>query len=83
MVKPFEDEFQQLAIRAVSDPVETEYGVHIIEVMDRRQENVTSIVTRNRVRNVLRRQRAGREFTQWVRQLKEQAYIAHVAEPNS
>lgn len=83
MVKPFEESFQKLSMNEVSEPVITEYGAHIIQVMDRRQENVTEIVTRNRVRGVLRRQRAGREFSQWVRQLKEKAYISHVSEPAS
>jgi len=83
MVKPFEERFQTLAINEVSEPVVTQFGVHIIQVLDRREHNVTEIVMKNRVRGVLRRQRANREFSQWVRQLKEQAYISHVAEPSS
>ena len=83
MVKPFEDTFKLLEMEEVSEPVETQFGMHIIQVMDRRQENVTEIVMRNRVRGVLRRQRANREFSQWVRQLKEQAYIDYVSEPTS
>ena len=83
MVAPFEEAYKQLAINDVSDPIVTEFGVHIIQVMERRQENVTDIVMKNRVRGVLRRQRANREFSQWVRQLKEQAYISHVAGPSA
>jgi len=81
MVKPFEDMFSKLTLKEVSEPVETQFGMHIIQVMDRRQENVTERVIRNRVERVLRRQRADREFSQWVRQLKEQAYISYVSEP--
>lgn len=83
MVAPFEEAFKQVALNDVSQPVVTQFGVHILQVVDRRQENVTEIVMKNRVRGVLRRQRANREFSQWVRQLKEQAYISHVAEPSA
>ena len=83
MVAPFEEAFKQLPINEISDPVVTEFGVHLIQVVERRQENVTDIVMKNRVRGVLRRQRANREFSQWVRQLKEQAYISHVAGPSA
>lgn len=80
-VPPFENTFQQLPLNEVSMPVETQYGVHILEVLDRRQKNVTDQVIRNRVDNILRRQRAEREFEQWVRELREEAYVEYVAEP--
>lgn len=80
-VPNFEKTFQQLSLNEVSQPVETQYGVHILEVLDRRQKNVTEQVIRNRVDGILRRQRAEREFEQWVRELREQAYIEHVSEP--
>jgi len=83
MVQPFEDMYETLDIGEVSEPVDTQFGVHIIQVEDRRNENVTELVMRNRVRGVLRRQRASREFTQWVQQLKEQAYINHLTDPAS
>ncbi len=80
-VPQFEQTFQQLPLNQISQPIETQYGVHILEVLDRRQKNVTDQVIRNRVDNILRRQRAEREFEQWVRELREQAYIEYVSEP--
>ena len=40
-VPNFEKTFQQLPLNEVSQPIETPYGVHILEVLDRRQKNVT------------------------------------------
>ena len=81
MVAPFEQAFEELGINEISEPVVTQFGVHLIQVLERRNQNVTDIVMKNRVRTALRRQRANREFSKWVRRLKEQAYINHVAEP--
>jgi len=81
-VPPFEQAFTPLAIGEISQPVESQFGVHILRVEDRRQKNVTDQIKRNRAENFLRRQRADREFGQWVRELMEGAYIEHVAEPS-
>ena len=81
MVPPFERAFQQLSIGEVSSPVASQYGIHLIEVLDRRQKNITDQIIRVQADNILRRQRTDREFQQWIRELKEQAYIVYVAEP--
>ncbi len=80
MVAPFETAFQQLAIGEVSSPVASQYGIHLIEVLDRREKNITAQVIRTKADNILRRQRTDREFQQWIRELKEQAYIVYVSE---
>lgn len=81
MVPQFENTYTQMPLTDVSEPFETQYGVHILEVMDRREKNITDQMVRTRAGNILRRQRAEREFQQWVRQLREQAYIEHVSAP--
>lgn len=82
MVKPFEAAFQQIALNEVSEPVDTQFGMHILKVEERRKKNVTEQVLRNKVENRLRRERADREFGQWVRELLEGTYVEHVAEPS-
>jgi len=81
MVKPFEDAFQQLPLGEISQPVNTQFGVHIMVVEDRRKKNVTDQIKRRRVENFLRRKRADREYKQWIGELMEGAYIQRVAEP--
>ena len=81
MVPTFEQTYETLKLNEVSKPIETQFGMHIVEVLQRRQKNITTQTIRMRAENVLRRQRAEREFKQWVRELREQAYIEHVSEP--
>ena len=81
MVKPFEETFERLPLGEISQPVSTQFGVHIIVVEDRRKKNITDQVKRRRVENFLRRKRADREYNQWVSELREGAYIERVAEP--
>ncbi len=81
MVPAFEEAFNELALGDVSLPIETQFGVHILRVEDRRKKNVTEQLKRVQADNVLRRQRAGREYGQWVRELLEGAYVKHVAKP--
>jgi len=76
------EDFGQLARIHSDDSVSAATGGSL-DWVNPGQENVTDIVMKNRVRGVLRRQRANREFSQWVRQLKEQAYISHVAGPSA
>lgn len=81
MVAPFEEAYKQMPINAVSEPVETRFGMHILRVEERRTKNVSEQMKRARADNFLRRQRADREFSQWVRELLEGAYVKHVAKP--
>lgn len=81
MVPNFEKTYDQLPIGEISQPISTQYGMHIIQVLDRREKNITDKMIRARADNILRRQRAEREFQQWVRELREQAYIEYVSEP--
>jgi peptidyl-prolyl cis-trans isomerase SurA len=81
MVQPFEEAFEKIALNEVSEPIATQFGMHILMVEERRTKNVTEQVLRNRVENRLRRERADREFGQWVRELLEGTYVEHVSEP--
>lgn len=81
MVPNFEETYKGLGIGQISQPIETQFGVHVLQVEDRRTKNVTDQIKRARADSILRRQRADREFGQWVRELMEGAYIKHVAKP--
>ena len=81
MVPQFEATFNEMSLNEISEPFATNFGVHILQVLDRRSQNITDQLIRVQADNVLRRRRAEREFQQWVRELKEESYVAYIAEP--
>lgn len=81
MVPEFEEAFKKLPLNETSLPVSTQFGMHMILVNDRRKKNVTDQLIRSRADSILRRQRADREYQQWVRELMEGAYVEYVSEP--
>lgn len=83
MVPPFEAAYKVLNLGDVSQPVESRFGIHLIKVLDIRKQNITEQVLRSRAANLLRQQRGQREYQQWVRELREQAYVHYVDQPGS
>jgi peptidyl-prolyl cis-trans isomerase SurA len=81
MVKPFEAAFKSLEIGELSQAVETRFGIHLLRVNARQTKNVTEQLARSRAESILRRQRAEREYSQWVRSLRDKAYIQEVNKP--
>jgi peptidyl-prolyl cis-trans isomerase SurA len=74
-VPEFEDVMDQLPIGTVSDPVPTRFGVHLIQVIERRLTTLNAKQQRERARAVLREQKAEIAQTEWVRELRARAYV--------
>lgn len=81
MVPQFEDAFNKIPLNEISEPFNTSYGVHILQVLDRRTKNITDELIRAQADNILRSRRAEREFEQWVRELESESYIYYLSEP--
>ena len=74
-VPEFENAMNALAIDEVSDPVVSRFGVHLIQVLERRPAKVSRTELRERVAAQIRDQRAEEAFTTWSKELRERAYI--------
>ena len=74
-VPEFEQKMEQTAIGSISQPFQTQFGWHILRVEDRRQEDVTEEVLRNRARGVLRNRRVEDELQLWVQEMRDNAFI--------
>lgn len=74
-VPEFESAMNDLATGALSDPVVSRFGAHLIQVIDRRQVPVEMKQLREMARNMLREQKFESAYTEWLRELRTQAYI--------
>ena len=75
MVKPFEDAVFSLKPNQVSDPVETEFGFHVIKVTSVRPEaTVPFDAARPAIEKELAKQRAGKQFAEAAEAFSNLAY---------
>ena len=74
-VPEFEETMNALPIGGVSDPVISRFGVHLIQVAERRQVALDARQQREQARNVLREQKFEAAYLEWLRELRARAYI--------
>lgn len=75
LVPEFEEAMNKLPPGGISQPVVSRFGVHLIQVVERRQVAVDPKELREQARNVLREQKFGPAYTDWAAELKARAYI--------
>ena len=74
-VPEFERAMDALPPGQVSEPIQSPFGWHLIEVMERRVADVSSERKRMIARQALRERRSGEAYQDWIRQLRDRAYV--------
>lgn len=75
MVPEFENAMNALAINGLSEPVVSRFGVHLIQVLERRNTTLETKQLREQARNVLREQRFEQAYLDWAKELRSRAYV--------
>lgn len=75
MVGEFEQQMQSANIGKLSQPFQSQYGWHILEVTDRRQQDMSETVRINRAREMIRRRKYDQELDTWLREIRQNAYV--------
>jgi peptidyl-prolyl cis-trans isomerase SurA len=75
LVPEFEEPMNALREGGVSDPVVSRYGVHLIQVLERREAAVDPKQLREQARSALREQKFEEAYSEWVRDLRARAYV--------
>jgi peptidyl-prolyl cis-trans isomerase SurA len=74
-VPDFEQAMAKLAPGESSGPVRTQFGWHLIEVIERRTQDITAERQRDQARMALRQRKSDELFQDWVRQTRDRAYV--------
>lgn len=76
-VPEFEKAMDALAVNAVSEPVRSPFGWHLIQVLERRREDVTQEKQKLKARLEIRERKADEAYQEFVRQLRDRAYVEY------
>jgi peptidyl-prolyl cis-trans isomerase SurA len=74
-VPEFEEALNRLPVGGLSQPVTTRFGVHLIEVVDRRETALDAKQLREQARLALREQKFEEAYLEWVKDLRSRAYV--------
>ncbi|MBY0570873.1 MAG: peptidylprolyl isomerase [Burkholderiaceae bacterium] len=76
-VKEFEDAMNKLAINEVSDPVQSPFGFHLIQVLERKTEDQSKDRQRMTARQALRERKSDEALQDWLRELRDRTYVEY------
>jgi peptidyl-prolyl cis-trans isomerase SurA len=75
MVPEFENAMDSVALDDVSQPIHSQYGWHILQVLERRQEDVSKTVVQNRAGDILHQRKYQEELDAWLRKIRDEAFV--------
>jgi peptidyl-prolyl cis-trans isomerase SurA len=75
LVPEFEQAMNRLQIGEVSNPVKSEFGWHLIQVLERREAQLTVERQREFARAAIRERKFAQAYEDWVRELRDTATV--------
>ena len=79
-VPEFEQAMVKLKVNELSAPVRSPFGYHIIMVEERRTQDVTLERKRDIARKAIRDRKADEQFSEFMRQVRDKAYVEYKTE---
>ncbi|HWI80478.1 peptidylprolyl isomerase [Ramlibacter sp.] len=74
-VPEFEEVVEGLQPGQMSDPIVSRFGVHLIQVLERRQATLSQREQREIARNLLREKKLDEAYEQWAQEVRGRAYV--------
>ena len=78
-VPDFERIMDTTAIGTISEPVRTQFGIHLIQVTERRTQDAPEDRVRQQAKLALRERKGEQQYQEWVQQIRDRAYVEYRA----
>jgi len=75
LVPQFEEEMNALPLNGISQPFRTQFGWHVVQVLERRSHDATDEARREDARVALRNRKADEALELYLRKLRDEAYV--------
>ncbi|WP_422412617.1 MULTISPECIES: peptidylprolyl isomerase [unclassified Endozoicomonas] len=75
LVPEFQKAMKETPEKVVSDPFKSSYGWHVLQVLGKRNSDISDKVRRNKVREILGNRKFEEELQVWLREIRDQSYI--------
>lgn len=75
LVPAFEEAMKKLAINEVGTPVQTQFGWHIIQVLERKDKDNSIEHNKNMIKSEIRKRKIEEETDLWLRRLRSAAFV--------
>jgi len=77
-VPAFENTMNSLAEGEISEPFQSQFGWHILQVLGRRKVDQTTALQEAKARQAIKQRKLDEELRLWLRRIRDEAYVQYV-----
>ena len=77
-VTAFENVANDLEIGEISEPFQSPFGWHILEVLEHREHDQTKANKESQARNAIQKRKSDEELRLWLRRIRDEAYVEFI-----
>ena len=76
-VPPFKNAVKTLPLNSLSQPIQTQFGWHILEVLERKTTDQTREALKSQAQSVISKEKKGDELNVWLQGLRDEAFVEY------
>ena len=77
-VSEFEEVMGNLKNNAISEPFRSQFGWHILQVLDRREQDKTDANLKSQASAAIQKRKYDEELRLWTRRIRDEAYVEYI-----